>query len=1017
MSKILAKYPNYFRNILIALISWSAVVMLSFYFNVREEEQRKIILAQNEAANLVNYEEHLFHDMVTHRWKNYKILPEHFTSDTLKNLTVDSLIFSLLFDFIQTNKKHFNVRFISTSPINMKNLPKADEKDLLQKIDFGSKDIKDYFTQNGKSFLKYIRPIHFVNECRACHAGNSSKDFKSAVIAEVNIDKFENSGAYQAILYTHGGAYLAGLFLIFTMFFLSIKESNKKLAFQRELMISEEKFRTLANNLPGVIYMYDEHPDGKREVQYFGPQTADIFGHELAGIIKNDFNLFFEYIHPDDKRKLFEEAEKILNHGDILDFEYRVEISKKNYVWLRSIGKVVMLDGGIQRWQGMLVNINARKFAQQQLSQSEKLFRLLAENAKDVIYLQSIPDGICIYISPSVKDLTGYSSDECYQNDNLFSDSIHPDWEEYYRHSHNNLMKGIVAPYYEYQLITKSGEIKWCYQRNSLECDETGNPIMLEGIISDITEKKEIETALKESEEKFRAITENSSDITMIIDSSFHITYASSSVRQFGFTPSELFGINPLEVIHEEDHELVRQKRIESEKNPGNIVKINIVRIRIKDGSTLFLESNLNCLYHLESINGIVINGRNITGRITFEKKLKESEERFRHLFFNAPIGIMRTAVNGRIILGNPYVVSMLGYATFQGLENINITDHIYKFSEERDRLKDILNTKGFALGFESVWLKKDGSEIIVKQDAKVVYHDDGSINFFEGIVEDITERRKAEEKIRQFNRELEQRVNERTKQLVFAKNEITKALKNEKKVNKLKTGIISRMSHEYRTPLTVIQSSTYLLKHSFKSGDSNRFEEHIHRIQNSVRNMTQLLEDVLDVGRDKTRELYHPVEFDIIGLCRELQAKFIEADNYSHAIDFSPDAQKVIIFDDDKIINKILSNILSNAQKFSYEQSTIKIIFEQSRENYKISISDSGLGIPPEEKEYIFEPFFRCTNLDDSVPGVGLGLTISKQFAELIGAKIEVTSELNEGSAFVLLLAKKNKPKKRAPD
>ena len=138
-------------------------------------------------------------------------------------------------------------------------------------------------------------------------------------------------------------------------------------------------------------------------------------------------------------------------------------------------------------------------FAQKELIDSEERFRRLAENAKDVIYRMSIPDGVYEYISPASKEVFGYSPEEFYHNSLLIKDIIHQDWEEYFKIQWGNLIKGEMPPFYEYQINDKSGKLKWLYQRNVLVLNENGNAVAIEGIVTDITFLKESEEKIKRS--------------------------------------------------------------------------------------------------------------------------------------------------------------------------------------------------------------------------------------------------------------------------------------------------------------------------------------------------------------------------------------------------------------------------------------------------------------------------------------------------------------------------------------
>ena len=132
------------------------------------------------------------------------------------------------------------------------------------------------------------------------------------------------------------------------------------------------------------------------------------------------------------------------------------------------------------------------------LRASEERFRMLAENSRDVIYKMSLPDGKYEYVSPAVTQLFGYSTKEFYDNSSLFKSILHPDFHNYFEEQWQNLLNGSMPPTYEYKIIHKSGDERWFNQRNILSKDENNTPTSIEGIITDVTERKIAELALQE---------------------------------------------------------------------------------------------------------------------------------------------------------------------------------------------------------------------------------------------------------------------------------------------------------------------------------------------------------------------------------------------------------------------------------------------------------------------------------------------------------------------------------------
>ena len=287
-----------------------------------------------------------------------------------------------------------------------------------------------------------------------------------------------------------------------------------------------------------------------------------------------------------------------------------------------------------------------------------------------------------------------------------------------------------------------------------------------------------------------------------------------------------------------------------------------------------------------------------------------------------------------------------------------------------------------------------------------------------------------AEEKLIQLNFELEDRVKERTKQLqntlndlsaeisvrkviekelINAKLELTKALEKEKELNELKSRFIDMISHEYRTPLTVILSSMYLIESYSESGDINKVKKHTEKVKKSVDIMTNLIEHVLTIGRGNAEKINVEKRwFEIDRLLKDVIDEVMIVDKEMHPINLIIKSDITQIFSDSRLVRQILTNIILNAVKYSEINKTVEIELYNDLDNIEIIITDQGPGIEQEEIEHIFDAFFRGKNQIGLTSGTGLGLTIAKRFTDLLEGKIIVDSKINEGTKFKVILPSK---------
>jgi PAS domain S-box-containing protein len=238
---------------------------------------------------------------------------------------------------------------------------------------------------------------------------------------------------------------------------------------------------------------------------------------------------------------------------------------------------------------------------------------------------------------------------------------------------------------------------------------------------------------------------------------------------------------------------------------------------------------------------------------------------------------------------------------------------------------------------------------------------------------------------------------------LLIIQDEIKIALEKEKELNDLKSKFISIASHEFRTPLSTILSSTNLIERYITPEVLEKAGKHIVRIKSSVRNLTQILEDFLSLSKleegkfDKEKK-----ELDIIDLlsnCIEEVNVFAKKDQQ---FVFEQHISTQIILSNPQSLRNVFINLLSNAVKYSFEGSNIYVKIWQDENIFFVSVRDEGIGIPKEQKEYLFQRFFRADNAIN-IQGTGLGLFIVKKYLENLHGKIDFESEEGVGTKFTV--------------
>ncbi|MGC1248935.1 MAG: HAMP domain-containing sensor histidine kinase, partial [Spirulinaceae cyanobacterium] len=266
---------------------------------------------------------------------------------------------------------------------------------------------------------------------------------------------------------------------------------------------------------------------------------------------------------------------------------------------------------------------------------------------------------------------------------------------------------------------------------------------------------------------------------------------------------------------------------------------------------------------------------------------------------------------------------------------------------------------------------------------------------------------------------ELDQRVEQRTAELQKAVEELQakdaqlqEALTAERKLSELKSRIISTISHEYRTPLTVINSAAELLQVYRHKLNEEKQSKYFHRIQKAVQSLTALVNDVLFINQAEFEKLkFSPQAVDLVAFSREIVEEMQPNSSTSSRIEFvhqgEGDCQD--FYADTKLLGQLITNLLSNALKYSPEGGLVSLQLVGEPTQVTLKVTDQGIGIPSEDQANLFSSFHRASNVG-TIQGTGLGLSIAQKCVELHEGEINVESEVGVGTTFTVHLPKQGK-------
>ena len=411
--------------------------------------------------------------------------------------------------------------------------------------------------------------------------------------------------------------------------------------------------------------------------------------------------------------------------------------------------------------------------------------------------------------------------------------------------------------------------------------------------------------------------------------------------------------------------------------------------------------------------------------------KLQKSENIFKTLFQSVPEGIILSNESGQIVRVNNRLMEMFGYKPNEIIgRNISLIMPQRFQNQHKLKLGDYLkNPKEKHFGFKSnlMGLHKDGSEFSVTVGVNYLEIDDKI--FLMGFISDITQQRKYEKEIQQMNLILENKVKARTEELAQAINELQdtnsnltlevkkrkiaekhaiKLLEREKELHVMKSRFVSIASHEFRTPLSAVLTSAYLISMYKDSSQLEKRNKHIETIRESVHYLTGILENFLSLDKLESGKIWAvPTHFNITDMAEELIENMNNISKNGHQIVHIVKGKPEEVFLDKKLIQNILTNLLSNAIKYSSEDKKIEMQTHFNRDYILISVKDYGIGIPKNDQKHLFERFFRATNATN-ISGTGLGLNIIKKHLELLNGSISFTSKEGVGTTFIIKIPKR---------
>ncbi|NVM01799.1 MAG: PAS domain S-box protein [Candidatus Helarchaeota archaeon] len=780
-----------------------------------------------------------------------------------------------------------------------------------------------------------------------------------------------------------------------------------KIKSEQNLKESEEKFRTITDqSFMGITIFQDG------QFIYANEALSKIFEYSVQEIIDFSQEKISDITHPDERHIALERLLSIQYGKTYINpyFSFRITTKSGKKKWLETFDTIISY-GGKSAILSSLLDITETKEAEKKLKESEEKYRLITENANDLVAV--INDEFKQeYLNFNVhRKMLGYTKDEIL---NLSNKIVHPeDLQNLLDNFKKILETGEAA--YEIRVKHKNGHYIYLEVNGRAFKDSNGKIKMLT-ISRDVTEKKVSEQKLKESEEKFRTISEQSlMGIAIIQDGVFkYVNEAASRIN--GYTTQEMLQWSPEEftkAIHPEDLSFALEQARKKQAGDKDVVDHYSLRLITKSGKIKWVDQYSKSItyrgafadlvtltditekkeaemelmeyrHHLEKMieertSELVLSNKQLQMEINERKKieneLKRSEEKFKSIADLSQDFILRATIDGKITFANPTAAEFLQKPAEQ-LIGVHFTEYTYPEDIEKtaNALREIIKAGSPRIGFEIRLIVPKGIRI-VKFSGTVIRDNTSKIVGVQATGRDVTE--------------LQEELIEKDKLAA---------------VGQLAAGV----AHELNTPLANITLKADYISAIVSNEKTPLNVDILHKeisaIKDQVKFCAQIVKDLLQFSRKMDLNIKRFELYPLLTELKEIPA--ISSKIQEKDIEIIIDKEKDVFLDADKVLLfQVFQNLITNsmdALEYVKYKPMIKITFSKVNSNIEIKVIDNGIGIKESDLPRVFEPFFSTKQIGK---GTGLGLSICRGIIEKHGGKININSTFGKRTEVIVTL------------
>ncbi len=681
---------------------------------------------------------------------------------------------------------------------------------------------------------------------------------------------------------------------------------------------------------------------------------------------------YLSFVHPDDHEITMQVVKQLMEGIRIEGFVNRYLCKNGSYKWI-SWSSVLDTEGKLIHFSARDVSkqITEETVLKERVRHSEDFLSSVIDNIQGAVYrCKDDQEWTVEYISKGCFGLTGYKPEELIDNAEVsFGSLVQDDYRKWLLSQSN--------PFYEheYMITTKKGGKKWVLDRGRKVFSEDGQVIALEGIFTDITERKQLEKKYLASKQRYQSVVETQKEMICRYLPDTTLTFVNDAYcRTYGKQRRDLLGKKYLMFIPPEHHE--EELTSLQSLTTSRPIDTRVFHVISPDGSTRWQEwTDVGLFNETEELVEIQGVGRDITDKKIAEQKIKSTVELLQKMQEIAKIGSYTVDLVGDTCHTSDFLNTLLG---IEPSEN-----HPFELwptlihEEDKDKVllaheESIKTGTTFNQDYRII-RKNDHVEVWVNDMGTIELGENGKPSKLHGTIMDITDRKKKTDA---------------------------------EKANAAKSAFLSNMSHEIRTPLSAIVGFTELV---LKTRLTPQQKKYVKIIRDSGKTLLGLIGDILDISKlDSDAIELESIPFDLENLILEvcsLKAHAAEEKGLDVIVHIDCDVPNHLIGDPFRL-KQILTNLLSNAIKFTDEGEVfihVKLLKNGgSKALIQFSVTDTGIGLTEEQVKSIFQPFSQGDkSTTREYGGTGLGLAIAQNLVRLMDGDIWVESELNQGAAF----------------